>query len=136
MQRRRPQPFFVEDVPGLDKLQIKESASVEQARPASFEIIHSSIEYSPLSQWECLTPLEVPEAMQIPLASATNKVAVARSSTTELTCFQRFIRRMETAGPQIVLDRLQKEWHVPGEEEDDEVYFGFRTHVRQRLISV
>lgn len=109
----------------IDKIQGGQSTIVEESRPAKSEFVHSSIEYPPLSQWECLTPLEVPETMQLPLPSAINEVAVARSSTFELTRFQRFIRRMETAGPQIVLDRLKEEWHPPAKEVDDEVFSSF-----------
>lgn len=44
-------------------------------------------------------------------------IAVAHSSLLELTRFQRFIRRMESAGPKIILDRLKEEWHDPADEE-------------------
>jgi hypothetical protein len=51
-----------------------------------------------------------------------NKVATAHSSTLELTRFQRFIRRMESAGPRIVLDRLKEDWQdAPGEDLDEQV---------------
>lgn len=60
--------------------------------------------------------------MHVSPRSTSNKVAVAHSSTLELTRFQKFIRRMESAGPQIVLDRLKEEWQAnPGEEVDEQV---------------
>lgn len=34
-------------------------------------------------------------------------------SSTELSHFQRFVRRMENAGPKIVLERLKEEWNEP-----------------------
>lgn len=100
-----------------------------QASRTSEEIKHTSIASSdsrfsckPLSQWECLTPREVPREMQLPPRPVTSRVVVAHGSTTELTRFQRFIRRMESAGPKIVLDRLKEEWQEPvGEDLDEEV---------------
>jgi hypothetical protein len=89
----------------------------------SFETIHSdarAIQCPPLSQWECLSPRRVPEEMHITPRSLVKKVAVAHSSTLELTRFQRFIRRMESAGPRIVLDRLKEEWQDPQDEAVDE----------------
>lgn len=89
----------------------------------SFETIHSdarAIQCPPLSQWECLSPRRVPEEMHITPRSLVKKVAVAHSSTLELTRFQRFIRRMESAGPRIVLDRLKEEWQDAQDEAVDE----------------
>jgi hypothetical protein len=43
------------------------------------------------------------------------------STSDDLTHFQRFIRRMENAGPRIILDRLREEWHNVDEEADDEL---------------
>ncbi|KAF2686530.1 hypothetical protein K458DRAFT_362655 [Lentithecium fluviatile CBS 122367] len=37
-----------------------------------------------------------------------------------MTRFQRFIRRMESAGPRVILDRLKEEWHDPIDEEANE----------------
>ena len=59
--------------------------------------------------------------MQLPPKPTTAKVAVATNcSTVELTRFQRFIRRMESAGPKIVLERLKEEWQEPVSEDVDE----------------
>lgn len=50
------------------------------------------------------------------------KVATAHSSTVDLTRFQRFIRRMEGAGPKVILDRIKEDWsETAGEEADEEV---------------
>jgi hypothetical protein len=78
--------------------------------------------YPPLSQWECLAPRGVPQEMRVAPNPVISKVALARSSTMELTRFQRFIRRMESAGPRIVLDRLKEEWQDDAEI-DEEVCF-------------
>jgi hypothetical protein len=78
----------------------------------------------PFSQWQCLTPRGVPTGMQMQMqARPTSKeVAVAHSSTIELTRFQRFIRRMEGAGPKVILDRLKEDWQeTMGDAVDDEV---------------
>jgi hypothetical protein len=37
-----------------------------------------------------------------------------------MTRFQRFIRRMESAGPRVICDRLKEEWHDPVDEEANE----------------
>jgi hypothetical protein len=60
--------------------------------------------------------------MRLPPKRVANKAAIAHSSTNDLTRFQRFIRRMEGAGPKIVLDRLKEDWQESlGDELDDEV---------------
>ncbi|EDU40361.1 conserved hypothetical protein [Pyrenophora tritici-repentis Pt-1C-BFP] len=51
------------------------------------------------------------------------KVATAHSSTMELSRFQRFIRRMEGAGPKVILDRIKEDWNqVASEEADEELW--------------
>jgi hypothetical protein len=81
-----------------------------------------TIDYPPLSQWESLSARGVPRKADLAPKAFVNKVAVAHSSTLELSRFQRFIRRMESAGPKIVLDRLKEEWdEAPGEDADDQV---------------
>jgi hypothetical protein len=97
----------------------------EEVKHHSIEAYNSSarrIEYPPLSQWESLAPRGVPQKIRLAPKSVASAVAVAHSSTLELTRFQRFIRRMESAGPRIVLDRLQENWQEPpGEEADEQV---------------
>lgn len=89
----------------------------------------------PISQWQSLSPRGIPNGVFLAPKPATSQVAVAHSSTMELTRFQRFIRRMESAGPRIVLDRLKEEWQ-DGEEVDEEVSFEVQKHLRQWLIMV
>jgi hypothetical protein len=51
---------------------------------------------------------------------ALDGISVAQNTLLELTRFQRFIRRMETAGPKVILDRLKEEWHDPADAEADD----------------
>jgi hypothetical protein len=104
---------------------IAEDPVEDEVKGASLESIRTTtrtIECLPLSQWESLSPRGVPRKMDLAPKPFVNKVAVAHSSTLELSRFQHFIRRMENAGPKIVLDRLKEEWQeAPGEEADDQV---------------
>lgn len=125
---RRPPPVRVEGALTREELELHNAIqgprSSEEIRHTSFESTGLDPKFScrPLSQWDCLTPRDVPKVMQLPPKPVTPKVAVAHSSTVELTRFQRFIRRMENAGPKIVLDRLKEEWQDPdGEDPDEEV---------------
>lgn len=98
-------------------------------RQASNEMRHvkrGSIECAPMSQWQSLAPCVVPK-MQLAPIPVVNKVAVAHSSTMELTRFQRFIRRMERAGSRTILERLREDWQeASGEEPDEQVSFKIR----------
>lgn len=101
---------------------MQEAKVASEAKSTSFDRTRHprATECLPLSQWECLTPREVPLGMHVAPKPGHNKVAMAHSSTMRLTRFQRFIRRMENAGPKIVLDRLQEDWEEPLDEERDE----------------
>lgn len=55
-------------------------------------------------------------------------ITMAQNSLLELTRFQRFIRRMENAGPKVILDRLKEEWDEPNDEETNE-----ELHLEKRL---
>jgi len=82
----------------------------------------SNLSSKPFSQWQSLTPRGVPTGMQLNSAPrpTPTKVATAHSSTIELTRFQRFIRRMEGAGPKVILDRIKEDWNETTSEEADE----------------
>lgn len=83
-----------------------------------------SVDCPPLSQWQSLAPRAIPQKMHLAPVPVVNKVAVAHSSTLELTRFQRFIRRMERAGPKIILERLREDWQeASGDEPDEQVSF-------------
>jgi hypothetical protein len=45
--------------------------------------------------------------------SSPGKVDHRRSAVDMMTHFQRFVRRMEGAGPRIILERLKEEWDEP-----------------------
>jgi hypothetical protein len=78
----------------------------------------------PLSQWESLSPRGVPTSIRMPPTTpVAPKVAAPRRSVSyECTRFQRFICRMENAGPKIILDRLKETWQDPtGEDYDEDV---------------
>ena len=64
------------------------------------------------------------------------KVAVAHSTTPELTRFQRFIRRMEGAGPKVILDRLKEDWQWSTGDDVDEEVCGNAIHLRVLLLTV
>jgi hypothetical protein len=101
---------------------VGELAVVYEAKHLSFETVRSearTVECSPMSKWESLSARRAPGELRV-AAKPTAKVAIAHSSTLELTRFQRFIRRMESAGPRIVLDRLKEEWEEPPDETVDE----------------
>ncbi|KAH8730981.1 hypothetical protein GQ44DRAFT_605107 [Phaeosphaeriaceae sp. PMI808] len=79
-------------------------------------------EWPPLSQWECLSSWGVPEEMYVVSRPPVNHATVTRNSNLNLTRFQRFIRRIERAGPKIVLERLKEDWEEPqGEDADEEL---------------
>lgn len=103
---------------------VQESELKEGLKSSAQESFHSGsrFSYKPLSQWDCLAPHRLPTDTLLLSKPATNKNAVAYSSTVEPNRFQRFIRRIENAGPKIVLDRITEDWYgLPDEEFDEEV---------------
>jgi hypothetical protein len=74
----------------------------------------------PLAQWDSLSPMTVPKDFHKPLAPRSTKVAVTQSSTFVRTRFQRFIQRMESAGPQLVLDRLKETLQESANQDSEE----------------
>lgn len=105
--------------------------------PVPFKSLSSNPRCSdrPLSQWDCLSPRHIPSGMRMRQDSVGNKDTLAQNSATELSGFQRFIRRMESASPKIVLDRLKEDWPTDGEI-DEEVSFGWRFASEIPLIGV
>ena len=103
---------------------LQDARQAQDSQTSSFESGSSRSRFSckPLSQWECLSPHGLPTEMLLLPKSAADKVAIAHSSTLEPNRFQRFIRRMESAGPKIILDRITEEWcDTTCEEVDEEV---------------
>lgn len=82
------------------------------------QVLPRTIACRPLSQWESLTPQAIPEIKASPKPK-TNK-AVAHSGNIDTTRFQRFIGRLERAGPQIILSHLKEDSQRPPGREDDE----------------
>jgi hypothetical protein len=129
MVYRRPSTVILGGALTFEALNLHDAGEeilvAEEVKHHSIEAYNSSakrVECPPLSQWESLAPRGVPQKMRFAPKAIVNGIAVARSSTLELSRFQRFIRRMESAGPRIVLDRLQEEWQEPpGEEADEQV---------------
>ncbi|KAH6615199.1 hypothetical protein C7974DRAFT_60706 [Boeremia exigua] len=82
--------------------------------------------FRPLAQWDSLSPMVVPRdfrksAVSQPIQSAAvqNKPAGVGNSTFVRTRFQRFIQRLESAGPQLVLDRLKESLQDPADSEEE-----------------
>ncbi|KAH7080453.1 hypothetical protein BKA63DRAFT_407027 [Paraphoma chrysanthemicola] len=126
--RERPCPVIVESTLNFEALRLHDTnQGAGHLKKAEYRAYHAvepdtRMEHLPLSQWECLTPRGIPQGVQLAPKSSIKKVAAAHSSTLELTRFQRFIRRMESAGPKTILDRLQEEWHDnAGDDVDEEL---------------
>jgi hypothetical protein len=80
------------------------------------------VAWRPPSEWDIVLPNSygsVPEQV-LPNIPAMKETAASQSGPVELTRFQRFIRRMESAGPKIILERLKEEWTNPVDEEAGE----------------
>jgi hypothetical protein len=126
---RLPSPVVTDEAQEFESLRLHDTseqapAVVDVRRPSVVGIAPTArtMGVPPLSQWESLAPRGIPQKMHLAHKPSSKKVAVAHSSTLELNRFQRFIRRMESAGPRIVLDRLKEEWQAsPGEEVDEQV---------------
>jgi hypothetical protein len=139
---RSLQPVGIEESLSLETLELddnfQEGRHWEDTRYGATDSTGANSHPSrPFSQWQCLTPRGVPTELQLQLQTrpAPKTVAVARSSTTELTRFQRFIRRMECAGPKVILDRLKEDWQeTTSEEADDEVCSSIRLFRNSLLI--
>jgi hypothetical protein len=120
---RQMRPTMIDGTLSFKALKIHDaSGDATAAKDPTATTRQNSRSCPPISQWQSLSPRGIPEGVLLAPKSATSPVAVAHSSTMELTRFQRFIRRMESAGPRVVLDRLKEEWQE-GEEVDEEVSF-------------
>jgi hypothetical protein len=89
----------------------------------------------PPNDWHVLQPgstqeFEKPhmQRKELPPTPILDGITMAQNSLLELTRFQRFIRRMESAGPKVILDRLKEEWDDPNDEETNE-----ELHLEKRL---
>ncbi|KAF2120538.1 hypothetical protein BDV96DRAFT_671612 [Lophiotrema nucula] len=81
------------------------------------------VAWRPPSEWDIVLPgemqKELQENKQLP-PIPDEDIGIGHSSTVELTRFQKFIRRMESAGPKIILDRMKEEWNEPIDDDEDE----------------
>lgn len=68
--------------------------------PSSWEIVQSQVEIRKILDSD---------------SSLDNSHDEKRESLFVGTHFQRFVRRMESAGPRIILERLKEEWDLPGD---------------------
>lgn len=106
------QPDDVTALPSIDK-----QPSYASGLPDS-----NIVAWRPPPEWNIVLPGGLRHDKRLPPTPGDEEkeVAVARDSPIELTRFQRFIRRMESAGPKIILDRMKEEWHDPVDAEADE----------------
>ncbi|KAF2866731.1 hypothetical protein BDV95DRAFT_504302 [Massariosphaeria phaeospora] len=125
---RRPYSVRIEGTLDLEALKLRDEPeeSVTELQTAEKHPSYASglpdshlVAWRPPSDWNIVLDSESSEQKKLQL-NPEDEIAVAHSSTLELTRFQRFIRRMENAGPRIILDRLKEEWHEPADEEADE----------------
>jgi hypothetical protein len=91
----------------------------ERASYASGLLDPGLVAWRPPSEWDIVLPRspDDDQGKELPPVPAQEETAVAQRSPEELTRFQRFIRRMESAGPKIILDRLKEEWTNPVDSE-------------------
>ena len=74
----------------------------------------------PLAQWDSLSPMMVPRDLRRPSATRSVKATGTQNNAYVRTRFQRFIQRLESAGPQLVLDRLRESLQEPETQESEE----------------
>lgn len=74
----------------------------------------------PMAQWDSLSPMMVPREFRKPSVTRLSKVAATQNHAFVRTRFQRFIQRLENAGPQLVLDRLKETLQKPASLESEE----------------
>jgi hypothetical protein len=77
------------------------------------------VAWRPPSDWNIVLPNSPidDEEKKLPSAPTQEEATSSRGNSVDLTRFQRFIRRMESAGPKIILDRLKEEWTNPVDDE-------------------
>lgn len=98
----------------------KEKSSPDAANQN--ELNSRKVAYRPLDQWDSLSPMMVPRDFRkpsIPHSMHSTQIAGAQNNTFVRTRFQRFIQRLESAGPQLVLDRLKESLQDPTDSEEE-----------------
>lgn len=88
--------------------------------PSRNETDRRATECKPLAQWDSLSPMMIPrDVHNTPSVWRSVKAASAGNNTVVRTRFQRFIQRLENAGPQLVLDRLRESLQEPADLEEE-----------------
>ena len=102
---------------------VEEHTHVQAAQsprpPSRNETDRRANECKPLAQWDSLSPMVIPRDVHTPPAWRSVKAINAGSNTVVRTRFQRFIQRLENAGPQLVLDRLRESLQEPADLEEE-----------------
>ncbi|KAF1930696.1 uncharacterized protein M421DRAFT_57553 [Didymella exigua CBS 183.55] len=73
----------------------------------------------PLAQWDSLSPMMVPKDFRRVSASRPVKATGTQHNTIVRTRFQRFMQRLESAGPQLVLDRMKESQQDSADSEEE-----------------
>lgn len=134
----------IDGVTGLENLKLQDKCGEDVAPVLRTETQRSYtngfassklVAWVPPSDWNILQPgerskddEELEEHKKLPPTPVLDGIAIAHNSLLELTRFQRFIRRMENAGPKVILDRLKEEWDDPSDQETNE-----ELHLEKRL---
>ncbi|KAJ4354388.1 uncharacterized protein N0V89_006124 [Didymosphaeria variabile] len=132
---------------GLERLKLQDQPEQDVALVTPIETHRSHANgfassklapWIPPNDWNILQPhgaeelqeIEKPrkQRKELPPTPVLDGITMAQNSLLELTRFQRFIRRMESAGPKVILDRLKEEWDDPNDEETNE-----ELHLEKRL---
>jgi hypothetical protein len=74
----------------------------------------------PMAQWDSLSPVMVPKDFRKASISRSTRVVGTQNNGYVRTRFQRFIQRLESAGPQLVLDRLKEALQEPASQESED----------------
>ncbi|KAF1968660.1 hypothetical protein BU23DRAFT_260424 [Bimuria novae-zelandiae CBS 107.79] len=146
-RKRSNQSVKIDGCIGLESLKLQDKPGDDVALVPQTETHRSHangfassklVAWVPPNDWNILQPEEPPPQTEEEEAQEQHRnltptpalvgIAIAHSSLLELTRFQRFIRRMENAGPKVILDRLKEEWDDPSDEETNE-----ELHLEKRL---
>ena len=98
-------------VPRIETRMDEEHYPQEASSPVTAKYVgldSKTISCRPLAQWDSLSPMLVPRNFRTPSVSRSVKAFGTQNNTYVRTRFQRFIQRLESAGPQLVLDRLRE----------------------------
>lgn len=96
----------------------QEVMPVEETKQAGMDV--KLIAYRPMAQWDSLSPMMVPRDFRKPSVSRSTKTTATQDNAFARTRFQRFIRRLDCAGPQVVLNRLKESLQEPANQDLEE----------------